>query len=386
MAFAALRDYIIDNFGRPLEGVAVTVKYNTVGDGSGASPGDIAPIKTDRAGGTPLANPFTNESDGSWVFWADIRNTYDVEFSKVGVTFDNTDFTDHDVGFLPDNAVTTTKINALAVTAAKIAANTITAAQIAASTITTTEIAANTILSGDISAGAITDAEVAGSGITTRSKLPSPIAYEDEGNFFGVANVYAGRNVHQVVGNGGLIVLKRSGAPSAWYGIEWKNSSNASEAIAYFDSATNEYRVQDPTTDRMTLALGTGDLSITGALGATAATLTAAGAAGRVLSTLYKDNIMGGWCFVKDVTGTPTLQDDFNVDATITDNAVGDHTVLWTTDFADVNYAIAGTAETNLHISIPTSVRLAASTRVYIKDSSDVFTDADWSVMAMGGS
>jgi hypothetical protein len=44
-----------------------------------------------------------------------------------------------------------------------------------------------------------------------------------------------------------------------------------------------------------------------------------------------------------DSTGTISIRDSFNV-TSITDNGVGDFTITWDTDFADVNYAWVGTS------------------------------------------
>lgn len=145
MANGYYRDVIIDNYGRPLTGVTITV-YLT-------GTLTLATLYSNRAGSLSLANPFTNESgDGSFEFWADTANRYDIAFSKSGITFDNTDYTDVDVGFLPDGGITTAKLADGAVTTIKI---------------------------GD---SQVTDAKLAG--ISDRAKLPSALAYEDEANTF----------------------------------------------------------------------------------------------------------------------------------------------------------------------------------------------------------
>lgn len=145
MANGYYRDVIIDNYGRPLTGVTITV-YLT-------GTLNLATLYSNRAGSLALANPFTNESgDGSFEFWADTTERYDIVFSKSGITFDNTDYTDVDVGFLPDGAIDTAKLADGAVTTVKIADS------------------------------QITDAKVIS--ITTRAKLPSQLAYEDEANTF----------------------------------------------------------------------------------------------------------------------------------------------------------------------------------------------------------
>lgn len=178
MANGYYRDVIIDNYGRPLTGVTITV-YLT-------GTLTLATLFSNRAGSLSLTNPFTNESgDGSFEFWADTANRYDIAFSKSGITFDNTDFTDVDVGFLPDGAITTAKLADGAVTTVKIADINVTTAKLADSAVTTAKI-------GD---SQITDAKVVS--ITTRSKLPSQLAYEDEANTFsGNVRIDAGLGVN----------------------------------------------------------------------------------------------------------------------------------------------------------------------------------------------
>lgn len=76
---------VIDNFGRVISGVSINV-YLT-----GTT--NLATIYINRAG-SALANPFTSEADGSFNFFADVNNRYDIAFSKAGFTFDNTDLVD----------------------------------------------------------------------------------------------------------------------------------------------------------------------------------------------------------------------------------------------------------------------------------------------------
>jgi hypothetical protein len=47
--------------------------------------------------------------------------------------------------------------------------------------------------------------------------------------------------------------------------------------------------------------------------------------------------VVKGWVAF-DGTGTPTILDSFNADASITDNGTGDWTVSWTTDFGNDDY------------------------------------------------
>src|SRR3990170_1349548 len=88
MANGYFRGHIIDSYGRPISSVSVAV------DLTGTS--TDATLYSDRAG-TSLANPFTNEVDGSFEFWASTTDYYDVTFTKGGVTFDNTDYVNIEV-------------------------------------------------------------------------------------------------------------------------------------------------------------------------------------------------------------------------------------------------------------------------------------------------
>ena len=54
-------------------------------------------------------------------------------------------------------------------------------------------------------------------------------------------------------------------------------------------------------------------------------------------NTIYKANIVKGWC-VFNGTGTPAVIDSFNV-SSITDHGIGDYSVVWDTDFANINHA-----------------------------------------------
>ncbi|MGH9876206.1 MAG: hypothetical protein ACRD5H_01080 [Nitrososphaerales archaeon] len=58
-------------------------------------------------------------------------------------------------------------------------------------------------------------------------------------------------------------------------------------------------------------------------------------------NTVYTDSIIKGWVETSGA-GVWTIDDDFNV-SSITDNAVGDFTVNWTTAFASANYVVVGT-------------------------------------------
>lgn len=75
---------VLSSVGLPLSGVSVTVKL--------AGTGTLATLFSANGSGA-LANPFINETDGSFNFYA-ANGRYDISFVLAGYTFDETDFTD----------------------------------------------------------------------------------------------------------------------------------------------------------------------------------------------------------------------------------------------------------------------------------------------------
>ena len=66
-----------------------------------------------------------------------------------------------------------------------------------------------------------------------------------------------------------------------------------------------------------------------------------------IANTLYKENICRGWVnWDGSTVPGDTVRDSFNVDG-ITDHAVGDYTITWTTDFATTDYSISATSRVN---------------------------------------
>lgn len=59
---------------------------------------------------------------------------------------------------------------------------------------------------------------------------------------------------------------------------------------------------------------------------------------------LFRENVVKAWAAVAVAGGVPSVTDSFNV-ASITDNDVGDFTLVWDRDFANATYAWAGTTE-----------------------------------------
>ena len=108
------------------------------------------------------------------------------------------------------------------------------------------------------------------------------------------------------------------------------------------------------------------------------------GAAGTVLTSVsgrpaWRDVGIKAW-FNLDGTGTIAIRDSFNVDAgSIVDNAEGDYTIPWTTDFASASYAVVCEVERDAgqpsgdgyESQIASGGLLAGSVQILVKSASD---------------
>lgn len=79
----------------------------------------------------------------------------------------------------------------------------------------------------------------------------------------------------------------------------------------------------------------------------------------------YHPGVAKAWCNFNG-TGTPAMNSNYNMDASITDNGVGDYTVSFTTDFSSANFAAVGMVRGNvfdyLSVAIDNTVAMAAGT------------------------
>ena len=75
----------------------------------------------------------------------------------------------------------------------------------------------------------------------------------------------------------------------------------------------------------------------------TNAEVTGAAPSPPAANTIYKDNVAAAWINFNGI-GTIAIRDSFNI-ASITDNAPGDYTITFDTDFADANYSYTGNSE-----------------------------------------
>lgn len=103
-------------------------------------------------------------------------------------------------------------------------------------------------------------------------------------------------------------------------------------------------------TERITIVFDTANdrfnlvtIGTLAALTAQQLTLTGDAASPPDANTLVKDNIPKGWINFNG-TGAIAIRDDYNV-SSITDNGVGDFTIIWDKDFANANYAHHATSE-----------------------------------------
>jgi hypothetical protein len=98
------------------------------------------------------------------------------------------------------------------------------------------------------------------------------------------------------------------------------------------------------------------------------------------------NNVAKAW--VNYDQDTPTIRDSFNVDS-VTDNSTGDFTVNWSTNFANVNYAIAAMAgETNGNVALKSgfgSNQLVGSATLRTYSTANAAFDCESvTIMAMG--
>lgn len=121
-----------------------------------------------------------------------------------------------------------------------------------------------------------------------------------------------------------------------------------------------------------------------GQLLATDLTLTGVAASPPDSNTIVKDNIIKGWVLFDGTAGTPTPIGSYNV-SSITDTGVGDWTVVWDRDFANVNYCVVATAGSNVvHVA---SIGAVAVGSVQIRGRNvegSVNVDTIMNVMAIG--
>lgn len=81
-------------------------------------------------------------------------------------------------------------------------------------------------------------------------------------------------------------------------------------------------------------------------------------------NTLYKGLLVKGWVNFDGSGGSVSVNDSFNV-ASVAYDSTGRYTITWDTDFADANYAIAGSAfltGQSMLMTRDTSTPLAAGT------------------------
>jgi hypothetical protein len=111
-------------------------------------------------------------------------------------------------------------------------------------------------------------------------------------------------------------------------------------------------------------------------------TLTATGASGGV-------DALKGWVNFSGTVDTVSItsaRGSYNVSA-LADNATGDYTITWYTDFADVGYVLAGSAtgygSSNLVVGV--TAQFVGSSRILLKDTGSTARDATIvNIMASG--
>ena len=95
---------------------------------------------------------------------------------------------------------------------------------------------------------------------------------------------------------------------------------------------------------------------------------------------LNQDARIKGWINF-DGTGTISISDNYNV-SSITDNGTGDYTIIWDTDFANANYAVAGMNGVSAFLCFDTSSPMAAGS-VNVNSFTDAGNKNDNSVITV---
>lgn len=96
---------------------------------------------------------------------------------------------------------------------------------------------------------------------------------------------------------------------------------------------------------------------------------------------LFRDNVVKAWAAI---SVTPALQEEFNV-ASVADGGAGVVTVTWDRDFANTNYAVAGTAMANdEYLSAPAASQAVGSAQIRIQNFNGTLADQPIVVMAIG--
>jgi len=115
------------------------------------------------------------------------------------------------------------------------------------------------------------------------------------------------------------------------------------------------------------IVLESGGISVFDDIKATGGIVPGVAPSTPLANTLYRENFARAWINFNG-TGTIAIRDSFNV-ASITDNGVGNYTVTWDTDFADVNYAPTTGAENGAIVGIA-NAPLVGSIQIFSFNSS----------------
>jgi len=97
------------------------------------------------------------------------------------------------------------------------------------------------------------------------------------------------------------------------------------------------------------------------------------------LSANNKQRLCKGWARIDGKSAPASLRDSFNV-ASLTDNGVGDYTLVWDNDFSNINYVTVGIIRTTAGIYgfvIQEAVYAVGSARIGSRRLSGSLTDFD---------
>lgn len=98
---------------------------------------------------------------------------------------------------------------------------------------------------------------------------------------------------------------------------------------------------------------------------------------------LYRENVVKVTGYVQFSGGVPALTDSFNI-ASITDTATGRVTVTIDRDFANTNYAVAGSYEGATGMQLQLASKLAGSVEIQSRDNAGNLADQDFNFLMIG--
>ena len=329
---------------------------------------DLSSIYSDE-GVTAKSNPFTAETSGRFFFYA-ANGVYDVKISKVG--YDDYTLTEVKLedpfggAYVPSAGGTMTGLLVLS---------------------GDPTLALHATPAQAIQKGTMVYATIGGTDNYTVSYTPAPGALVTGMVFRGVVtNANTSTTPDLNIDSLGATTIVRPGGGALLVG------DLPAGHLAYFWYDGVYMVLLNPATVKAHDHTGAAEGGSVGALGAASATdltITGAAASPPDVNTITKESIVNAWINFDGSSGSIFAGATyFNVSG-VTDNGTGRYTIIFDTDFADANYAVAGSAgqatEPRRVFGAESTGKAVGSVKVGVcVPSSDAFADAFVSVIAQG--